>query len=86
MVVKGKIKFHNITFYVEGPKVANAGYACEHANFGALCVACAIMLSKNKQELLDGQFERLGRVSNPQGIPIPETLHKEKTTEEKANV
>ena len=73
MTVKGKIKFNGVTFYVEGPKVANAGYACEHVNFGGLCVNCAIMLKENKQALLDGEFERLGRVNGPHGIPIPET-------------
>lgn len=73
MTVKCKIKFNGVTFYVEGPKVANAGYACEHANFGGLCVNCAIMLKENKQALLDGEFERLGRVNGPHGIPIPDT-------------
>lgn len=60
MPVKGYIKFKNITFLVEGPKVASAGYACEHTKFTALCVKCAFMLRDNRKDLLDGKFERIG--------------------------
>lgn len=72
MTVKGKIKFKGVVFYVEGPKVANAGYAREHTGFRGLCIKCAFMLKDNKQDLLDGKFERLGRVSGPFASPVKE--------------